>query len=67
MMNRLPGEKDGGQTNGWGHSVSISSCCFLQWIFIKGFKFSKHCKKKSLTLKPESGGGNSLEHGHLFV
>ena len=22
MMNRLPGEKDGGQTNGWGHNVS---------------------------------------------
>ena len=22
MVNRLPGEQDGGQANGWGHSVS---------------------------------------------
>ena len=23
-MNRLPGQQDGGQANGWGHSVSIT-------------------------------------------
>ena len=32
-MNRLPGEQDGGQANGWGHSVSLKSCCAVLGVF----------------------------------
>ena len=32
MMNRLPGKKDGGQTMGWGHSVSYTQFLVAFWI-----------------------------------
>ena len=38
-MNRLPGEQDCGQANGWGHSVSIintiSSFILYYYVFFK--------------------------------
>ena len=31
-MNRLPGDQDGGQANGWGHSVSKTQFLVLYFL-----------------------------------